>query len=177
MSVKSQHATLLIDHACRLPAVAASPRDVFEKARVWAAAGLVLAAALLIVGSFLDWVSVERLPDTIPADQAARAEPFNGFDVGDGYVTGGAGIAIAFCAAMLMLKARSSFAWLAFVSAMIAGAIAISDYRSIDQLFEDFQGIGKGISPGIGLTLVAAGALVGMVSAVGGVAATPNETG
>ena len=177
MSVKRQQAALLIDHTCRLTAVSAAPRDVFDKARVWAAAGLVLAATLLIVGSFLDWVSVEHLPETVPADQAERAEPFNGFDVGDGYVTGGAGIAIAFCAAMLVVRTRSSFAWAAFVSAMIAGAIAMSDYRSIDQVFEDFQGIGKGISPGIGLTLVAAGALLGMVSAIGGAAATPNEAG
>lgn len=153
------------------------PRDYFLKARTWAAAGLLLAAALLIVGSLSDWVSVERRPDTVPPDQAARAEPFNGFDIGDGYATGGAGIVIAFCAAMLMAKAKSSFAWLAFVSAMIGGGIAISDYRGIDQVFEDFQGIGRGVSPGFGLTLVAAGALLGMVSAVAGVAASPRDAG
>jgi hypothetical protein len=156
--------------------VSEAPRDYFDRARTWAAQGLLIAAALLVLGSFLDWVSVERVPDTVPADQASRAEPFNGFDVSDGYVTGGAGIVVAFSAAMLITRAKSSFAWLAFVAAMIAGAISISDFRGIDQVFEDFQGIGKGISPGIGLILTAVGALLGMVSAVAGVAATPRET-
>lgn len=175
MRVECKQATGFLNHACRLPGVSEAPRDYFETARAWASTGLVIGAALLVLGSFLDWVSVERLPETIPTDQARFAEPFNGFDVGDGYVTGGAGIVIAFCAAMLMAKAKSSFAWLAFVAAMIGGAIAISDYRGIDQVFEDSQGIGRGISPGVGLTLVAAGALLGMVSAVAGVAASPKD--
>lgn len=151
------------------------PRDYFETARAWASTFLVIAAALLVSGSFLDWVTVERLPETIPADQARFAEPFNGFDVTDGYVTAGAGIVLAFCATMLMLKAKSSYAWLAFFVAMVAGAVAISDYRDISGLFEQFGGIGRGPSPGPGITLVTAGALLGVVSAAASIAATPSR--
>lgn len=149
-------------------------RDYFERARAWTATGLVVAAALLFGGSLLDWVSVEDLPDTIPSDQARFAEPFNGFDVGDGYVTAGVGIALVFCAVMIVVKAKNSFAWLAFCLSIVAGAVAISDYRDISGLFEQFGGIGRGISPGIGITLVAAGALLALVSSVGAVAATPR---
>lgn len=149
-------------------------RDYFERARAWTSTGLVLAAALLVTGSLLDWVSVNELPDTIPTEQARFAQPFNGFDVGDGYVTAGAGIVLAFCAVMIMLKAKSTFAWLAFVASIVAGAIAISDYRDISALFEHYGGIGRGVSPGIGITLAAAGALLGLVSAVGAIAASPR---
>lgn len=152
-----------------------APRDYFEKARAWASTGLVIAAALLVLGSVLDWVTVEQLPNEIPTNQAEKAEPFNGLDVGDGFVTTGVGIVLAFCAVMLILKARSSFGWLAFFAAMVGGGIAISDYRGIEGMFEDFGGIGRGIAPGIGLTLVAIGALLGMISAVAGVAASPRR--
>ena len=151
-----------------------SPRDYFERARAWSSTGLVLAGALLVAGSLLDWVSVDELPETIPAGQARFAEPFNGFDVGDGYMTAGIGIVLAGCAVMIMLKAKSSYAWLAFFASMVAGAIAISDYRDIDGLFEQFGGIGRGVSPGIGITLVAVGAVLGFVSSVAAIAASPR---
>lgn len=151
-----------------------STRDYFERARAWASTGLVLAGALLVAGSLLDWVSVDQLPETIPAEQARFAEPFNGFDVGDGYVTTAVGIVLAGCAVMIMLRAKSSFAWLAFFASMVAGAIAISDYRDIDGLFQQFGGIGRGITPGIGITLVAVGALLGFVSSVAAIAGSPR---
>jgi hypothetical protein len=149
-------------------------RDYFEKARIWACTALFLGAALLFLGSFLDWVSVERLPETIPSDQARFAEPFNGFDVGDGWVTTGTAVVMWFCAVMIVLTAKGSFAWLAFVASIVAGAVSISDYRDISGLFEQFGGIGRGVSPGIGITLAAAGSLVSLVSSVAAVAATPN---
>jgi hypothetical protein len=154
--------------------VATSTRDYFERARAWASTGLVLAGALLVAGSLLDWVSVDQLPGTIPSEQARFAEPFNGFDVGDGYVTSGVGIVLAGCAVMIMLKAKSSFAWLAFFASIVAGSIAISDYRDIAGLFEEFGGIGRGLSPGIGLTMVAVGAVIGFVSSVAAIAGTPK---
>jgi hypothetical protein len=136
--------------------------------------GLVLAAALLVAGSFLDWVTIARVPQVIPSDQASRAQPFNGFDVGDGYVTSGAGIVLACCAVMLTLKRKSSIAWVAFLATMVAGGIAISDYRGIQGVFDDRGGIGVGIHPGIGLTLIASAVLVSLVSSVTGIAASPS---
>ncbi len=149
-------------------------RDYFERARAWAATGLFIGGTLSIVGSFLDWVTIGTLPEVIPPDQAARAEPFNGFDVTDGWATLVAGAVMLFAAAMLVLKARSSFAWLGFTGAIVAGGIAISDYRGIEQLFVDLEGIGRDPDPGIGLMLIAAGSLLGLISAVAAIAATPN---
>lgn len=151
-----------------------STRDYFERARAWASMGLVIAGALLVAGSLLDWVSVGQLPETIPTDQARFAEPFNGFDVGDGYITAAVGIVLAGCAVMVMVTAKSSFAWLAFFASMVTGAVAISDYRDIDGLFHQFGGIGRGIRPGIGITLVAVGALLAFVSSVAAIAGSPR---
>lgn len=152
------------------------PNDYFERGRTWASVGLVLAAVLLIVGSLLDWVTIDRLPETVPADQARFAEPFNGLDVRDGYFTTGAGVLLALFAGLIISTGRTRFAWLAFIVSIVAGSIAIADYRDIDGLFNDYGGIGRGIDPGIGLALVAAGALVGVISAVTAVAASPRQT-
>jgi hypothetical protein len=150
-------------------------RDYFERARMWAGTGLFAAAALVILGSFLDWVTVDALPDRIPANQAARAEPFNGFDIGDGWWTLGAGLVLLLCAVLLVLRPVSRYAWWAFVAAIVCGGIAISDYRGIAEVFNEWGGIGRGPSAGIGLTLVAAGAFVGLISSVAAIAATPRR--
>lgn len=151
-----------------------APRDdFFERARAWAATGMFVAAGLLFVGSFLDWVMVQQLPETIPPDQMHRARPFNGFDVGDGYWIAAAALVLAASAVMVVLRAR--FSWLAFAASVVAGAIAIADYRGVEAVFDEFGGIGTGIEPGLGLTLVAVGALLGLVSSVAGVAASPRR--
>lgn len=155
---------------------AVTTRDYFERARTWAATGIFVAAALVILGSFLDWVEVDALPPTIPADQAARAEPFNGFDIGDGYWTAGAGLVLLVAAVLIVVRPASRYPWWAFVASVVAGGIAISDYRGIEQVFTDWGGIGNGPSPGIGLMLVAAGALLGLISSVAAIAATPKES-
>ena len=148
-------------------------RDYFDSARMWAATGLFIGAVLTITGSFLDWVTVRILPEVIPPDQAPRAGPFSGFEVDDGWVTLVAGTAMAIAAVLLVVRAR--FAWLGFVAAIVAGGIAISDYRGINELFIEFQGIGRDPDPGIGLMLVAIGSLLGLVSSVAAIAATPSR--
>jgi hypothetical protein len=158
------------DDTANIPA-----RDYFERAQMWAGTGLFLAAALIILGSFLDWVTVDALPDRIPANQAARAEPFNGFDIGDGWWTLGAGVVLLACAVLIVLRPASRYAWWAFVAAIVSGGIAISDYRGIAEVFADWGGIGRGPSAGIGLTLVAAGAFLGLISSVAAIAATPKR--
>ncbi|HJR45575.1 MAG TPA: hypothetical protein VJ927_08205 [Actinomycetota bacterium] len=146
--------------------------DYFEKARAVAATILFVCAATAILGSFLDWVTVEP-PVVIPADQAPRAVAFNGLDAGDGVIVIGAGIVVIIGAVLLVLRARSSFAWLAFFASMVIGGIAIADFRGLDALFYDEMNRIGDPSPGIGLILVAAGGLIGLVAAVAGVAATP----
>lgn len=151
------------------------PRDFLDRARVWSATGMFIAAALLIAGSFLDWVTIELLPDRIPPEQAHRAPPFNGFDVGDGYGICVAAVIIAVCAMLLVIRARSGYALTAVVASIVAGGIAVSDYRAVDQVFEDLEGIGRGVDPGAGLTLVAVGAFLGLVASAAAVAATPRS--
>lgn len=148
-------------------------RDYFDRARAWAATGLFVGAMVTIAGSFLDWVNVRILPRVIPADQAPRAGPFSGFEVNDGWVTLVAGIVMAIAAVFLVVRGR--FAWLGFAVAVVSGGIAISDYRGIDQLFVEFQGIGRDPDPGVGLALVAIGSLLGLVSSVAGIAASPRS--
>lgn len=142
---------------------------------MWAATGLFIAGSLLATGSFLDWVSIEQLPDVIPANQAPRADPFNGLDIGDGYWTLLSGVVLAACAVLLVLRSSGRGARVAFVASIVGGAVAISDYRAIDRLFEEVEGIGVGITPGLGLSLAAAGALLGLISSVAGIAATPRN--
>lgn len=158
-----------------MPESNAAARDYFGRARAWAATGLFVAAGLCILGSFLDWVTIARLPQTIPADQAARAEPFNGLDIGDGWWTLAAGIALLISAVLLVLREHGRYAWWGFVAAMVAGGIAISDYRGIAEVFENWGGIGLGPQPGLGLSLIAVGSLVGLVASVAGIAATPKR--
>ena len=152
------------------------PRDFLERARLWSATGMFVAAGVLVAGSFMDWVTIAQLPERIPAEQAPRAQPVNGFDVGDGYAIAVAAVVIAACAMLLVLRARGGYAWTALAASIFAGGVAISDYRGVDALFEEVEGIGRGIDPGVGLTLVAAGAFLGLVSAVAGVAATPRSS-
>ncbi len=173
MRVQGEQTTGLFDHACRLLSVADAPRDYFERARAWAATGLFVSAGLLIIGSFLDWVMIEELPGTIPPDQVPRARPFNGFDIRDGYWTAIAGGILLVCAVMILLRARS--ARVAFVVAIVAGGIAISDYRGIAEVFDEFGGIGAGIEPGLGLTLVTVGAFLALLSSVAAIVATPKR--
>ena len=164
----------LLRHACRLTAVSELTRDFLDRARVWSATGMFIAAALLVAGSFLDWVSIAQLPERIPADQAHRAPPFNGFDVGDGYAICIAALVVAGCAVLLVIKTKGGYAWSALVASIVAGGVAISDYRGVDRMFVDLEGIGRGVDPGMGLTLVAAGAFLGLIAAVAGIAATPR---
>lgn len=151
----------------------ARPADYFDRARSVSATILFLCAAVAILGSFLDWVTVEP-PEVIPADQAPRLAAFNGVEVGDGWIVVGAAVVVIASAVMLVLRASSGFAWIAFFASMVIGGIAIADFRGIEALFYDeMDRIGEP-SPGIGLILVAVGGLVGLVAAVAAVAATPS---
>jgi hypothetical protein len=148
--------------------------DYFDKARSVAAAFMFAAAAAAILGSFLDWVSVEE-PPVVPADQIPQLEPFNGIEANDGWVTAIAGIVVLMCTALLVVRRRAFWAGLAFLASMLIGGIAVADYRGIEQIFyEEMDRIG-GVSPGIGLTLVAAGGFIGLIASAAAVAATPRR--
>ena len=129
-----------------------------------------------IVGAFLDWVTL-TLPPTVPADQRDRAVPFTGMDTDDGKWVLIGGAVLILCAVMLYIRRRSLWAWLGFLASVIVGTIAIADYRAIGSTTSDLARqmdvVGEP-SPALGITLVAAAALIGLIASLAGVAASPS---
>ncbi|HEX2196429.1 MAG TPA: hypothetical protein VHJ76_05840 [Actinomycetota bacterium] len=164
---------------------AAQTSTFFDKARRFAAAGIVLAGLGAITGSLLEWaVITERdvAPNIDFGEQTdeiepGQGEPFAGVEDRDGRLTLAGGVALVAAAVALVLRKRSSFAWLAFWIALAVGGIAFADYRSLGDATTGISSrheLGAEANPGVGLTLVAAAGMLGVISAVAGVAATPR---
>lgn len=148
--------------------------DYFDKARSVAAAVMVAAAMAAVIGSLLDWVSIEP-PPIVPIEQEHKLEPFTGLDVNDGWVTAVAGIFVMAFTALLVTRRRAFWAGLAFIASMVIGAVAVADYRGIRQIaYDEMDRIGE-VRPGVGLTLVAAAGFIGLIAAAAAVAATPRR--
>lgn len=169
------------------------PPDFFDKARRFAAAGIVVAGLCAIAGSLLDWVVITEREVAPGVDFGAetgelepgQGEPFSGVEDRDGRLTLAGGVALVGAAAALVVRKRTTFAWLAFWIALGIGGIAFADYRTISKVTDDENAtapsgillrheVGAEASPGPGLTLIAASGMLGIISAVGGVAATPR---
>ena len=148
--------------------------NYFDRARAVAASALFAAGAAAILGSLLEWVTVEDRPPTVPEEQLRRLPPLSGVEVVDGWYVIGAAVVVLVSAFAIVLRKRSGWAWLSFVASMVIGAVAVADYRDIDGLFSDVEGIGRGPVPGLGLMLVIAAAFVGIVASVAAVAASPR---
>ena len=148
--------------------------DTFDRARSISAAFLVAAGAAVILGTVLDWVTIEP-PAVMPLDQAPRAEPFSGLETKSApYLLIAAG-AVILLALLLVVRQKSIYAWGAFLASMVIGAISFQNYRGIDELFyEQMERIGDP-SPAIGLMLVVAGGIVGVIAAAAGISATPSR--
>ena len=151
----------------------AGTRDYFDKARAVAAAFLIAAGAAAIIGSFLDWVTIEP-PDVVPEEQAHRLDAFTGVEANDGWVIVGAASILILFTLMLVVRRRAVWAWGAFILSMLIGGIAVADYRGIDAIFyEEMRRIGDP-TPALGLTLVAAAGFIGLIASAAAVAATPR---
>ncbi len=82
-------------------------------------------------------------------------------------------------AGLLIVRRRSLYAWIALLAAMVMGGITFADFRAIGDL-------GSGLSrrmdivgqarPSLGITLVAASALLGIVASGAGIAASRAPT-
>ena len=161
--------------------------DFFDRARSWAAVVMAIAWAAAIVGSSLDWVRITVRPelaeDTRFDDQNSPEEPrvsrpFTGLEAGDGWWSLAGGVVLVVSAALLVLRRRARWAWLGLLGAVLVGAIALADYRGIGDLSSSLShrmNIVGQAEPGVGITLVAAGALAGLLGAVGGIAASPQS--
>ncbi len=149
-------------------------RDAFDRARSISAAFLVAAGAAVILGTALDWVTIEP-PPIYPADQEPATRPFTGLETKSApFLLIGAG-AVILLALMLVMRRRSTYAWGAFLASMVIGAIAFQNYRGIEELFyEQMERIGEP-APALGLMLVAAGGVVGVIAGAAGIAASPSE--
>ena len=149
-------------------------RDTFDRARSVSAAFLVAAGAATILGTVLDWVTIEE-PPIIPTDQLPAAQPFTGLETKSApFLLIAAGVVILL-ALMLVVRRKSIYAWGAFLASMVIGAISFQNYRGIDELFyEQMERIGDP-SPAIGLMLVVAGGVVGVIAGAGAISATPSE--
>lgn len=168
--------------------VAAGESDFFQRARRFAGALLLIAAALAIVGSLLDWIvlgapevppGAEPVPETHPA--LREVDPLSGVELGDGRWTLGAGVVLALCALLLIVRPASRYAWLALVAAIVIGGVSFSAYRSL--------GVGEFVVPlpgedrdlfvfregraALGLILVTASAFVGLLGSVAAIVASP----
>ena len=165
-----------------------SERTFFDIARAWASAALIAAGAVAIIGSTLDWVRITLRPqlrgDTSFQGETNRPEaprvtrPFSGLEAGDGWwsLAGGAGLVVG--GGMLFFRRRAGWAWLALLASIVTGAVGIANYRGIGNLSSAIShrmDIVGGARPALGLTLVVAGGIAGLVGAVAGIAASPRE--
>lgn len=160
----------------RLPADMMNPGqpNFLDKARGVAAAGMLAAGAAAVVGSLLDWVTLERPPGFI----GDPSEPFSGIEAKDGWYVIAAAAMLALAAVLMTWQRRSLYAWIGFLASIVIGVIAIADYRGVNDLTAPIarrMDIIGDADPGIGLVLVAVAALVGMVASLAGVAATPPD--
>jgi hypothetical protein len=149
-------------------------RDAFEKARSIAAAFMVAAGAAVIIGTLLDWVSITP-PLITPVDLIPQTEPFTGLETKSApYLLIAAGVLIL-SALMLVVRRKSLYAWLGFLASMVIGAIGFQNYRGMDELFYDqMERIGEP-SAGLGLLLVVAGGIIGLIAGAAGIAGAPPE--
>ncbi|MGH2774585.1 MAG: hypothetical protein ACRDJT_04020 [Actinomycetota bacterium] len=161
-------------------------RDFFDRARAVAVALMIAAGAAIAIGSFLEWVSLSDVPNRVEdtdfgseedfEDEPQRTEPVSGTETPYGINTLVAGAVLIASALALLARRRGKWAWLGFLATVIAGGLAITAYRGIadtsSPLHQELELVGRA-RPGFGLTLVAGGAIAGLVASVGGVIATP----
>ncbi len=158
--------------------------DYFARARRWAVAAMAAAGFVAVIGSVLDWVTITPPPEPPPGIdfgaqeiEAQRAtEPFTGTEARDGWWTLGAGLVLVVAAGLLLLRGRGAYGWLGLLASIVIGAVAVADYRAIGDLSSGLSrrmDVVGDADPALGITLVAAAALVGLVASGAGIAASP----
>ena len=158
--------------------------DFGTRARIWAGILLLVGGLIAVVGSTIDWVTVEPPPKPPPgADFEGKrfaedesSEPFTGLEARDGWVTA-AGGGLLLIAGLLAIAGRGG-SGLALLASIPIGAVAISAYRGVNEptspIMERTKTVGDA-DPALGLVLIAAAAGFGLIAAAIGVAATPKR--
>lgn len=159
--------------------------DYFERARAVSVALLLLAGALAIAGSFMDWTTKGTIPEEIrlQADlsliEDQLSDPVTGFDAGDGKVVIAAAVFVLVAAMLLAVTQRGRYGLLALLASVVTGAVAIAAYRSLGDTTSDFfrkLDLAGAIDPGIGLILVAIAGLLGVLAGSLGMISSPKKT-
>ncbi len=152
--------------------------DYFDKARTVAVGGMLASAAVAIIGSFLEWVSITDRPRILPTSELQRAHPVSGIEEGDGWVVIVLAVLVINGALLLWMRRRSLWGWLGFLASVVIGGIAIGDYRAIPDagsgFMQELDVVGE-VDQGIGILFVVAGAVAGVIFSLLGVAASPNR--
>jgi hypothetical protein len=163
-------------------------RDFFDRVRSIAVAVMIAAGAAIFIGSFLEWVSLSDVPDRVEGadfgtqedfeDEEQTTEPVAGTETTYGTYALVAGLVLGVAGLMLLVRRRSLWAWLGFLAAIVAGGLALTSFRGIadrsSPLYQELDLVGRA-RPGFGLTLVAAGAIIGLMASIAGHIATPRE--
>jgi LPXTG-motif cell wall-anchored protein len=167
--------------------VAAPTRDFFDRARGWAVAVMLAAGAAAVIGSMLEWVTITVRPELQPGSRFEDAErvvepeisePYTGLEARDGWWSLAGGIVLMIAGVALSTRKRAAWGWLGVLGAMTIGAVAIADYRGIGNLSSSIShrlDIVGGAEPGVGLTLVVAAGIAGLIGSAAGIAASPRR--
>jgi hypothetical protein len=149
---------------------------------------MILAGIAAIIGSALDWVTITVRPelregadfgDEAEVDEPRVSEPFTGLQARDGWWTLVGGAVLLLSGALLLVRKRSFWGWTGLIGAVVVGAVAIADYRGIGDLSSSISqrmDVVGGTEPGVGLTIVVAAAVAGLLGSVAGIAASPQRT-
>ncbi|MDQ3987276.1 MAG: hypothetical protein M3280_12370, partial [Actinomycetota bacterium] len=113
--------------------------DFGTRARVWAGVLLLIGGLSAVVGSAVNWVTVEPPPEPPPGvdfegerfGEDDSSEPFNGLEARDGWVTV-AGGGLLLVAGLMVISGRGG-SGLALLASIPIGAVAISAYRGVSE--------------------------------------------
>lgn len=129
-----------------------------------------------IAGALMEWVTV-RPPPVLPEAERLNARPFTGLDVVDGWWVVAAAIVLIVAAPLLLVRRTSGWGWLSFLASVLIGGIAFADFRAIGDfhsgLMQRTEVVGE-VDPALGIMLVAAAGITGVIASVLGIAATPR---
>ncbi len=144
---------------------------------------LVGAGAASVIGSLMSWVTISPAGSVLrqfgEEDIKNVSEPFTGIEAGDGWWVLGAGVVTMISALLLLVTKRAGFGWIGFLASMLTGGIAFADFRSVTDVSSDLSrrmNVIGDADPALGLTLVAAAGVIGVLASAVGIMASPRRT-
>lgn len=154
--------------------------DFLARARGLAVVGMLAASGVAIVGSALDWAVVDSCPTAVPTTEPVQeitCRGFTGLEARDGWYVVILATLLVSAALLLQVRRKGGYGWLGFLLSFAVGTIGIADYRGVSEISSAISHrmdvVGR-LNAGVGVTLVAAAGLIGVICSLVGVAATPR---